>query len=52
VLKIVQASALRLLKAELLGRPVLGSWQALLTYLHADMAHLGTERVAFSTSTE
>ena len=44
-LKIAQASALRLLKAEVLNRPVLSSWQALLDYLHADMAHLGIERV-------
>ena len=27
------------------GRPVLGSWQSLLDYLHADMAHLAIERV-------
>ena len=44
-LKIAQASALRLLKAEVLNRPVLASWQALIDYLHADMAHLGIERV-------
>jgi len=44
-LKIAQAAALRLLKEEVKGRPVLGSWQALLDYLHADMAHLAVERV-------
>jgi DNA repair protein RadC len=44
-LKIAQASALRLLKEEVKGRPVLGSWQALLDYLHADMAHEAVERV-------
>ena len=44
-LKIAQASALRLLKAEVLNRPVLASWSALLDYLRADMAHLGIERV-------
>jgi DNA repair protein RadC len=44
-LKIAQASALRLLKEEVKGRPVLGSWQSLLDYLHADMAHLSIERV-------
>lgn len=44
-LKIAQAVALRLLKEEVKGRPVLGSWQALLDYLHADMAHLAIERV-------
>lgn len=44
-IKIAQAAALRLLKAEVTNRPVLGSWQALLDYLHADMAHLAIERV-------
>jgi len=44
-IKIAQAAALRLLKAEVTNRPVLGSWQALLDYLHADMAHLVVERV-------
>jgi len=44
-LKIAQASALRLLKSQVIERPVLGSWQALLDYLHADMAHNPVERV-------
>lgn len=44
-LKIAQASALRLLKSQVAERPVLGSWQALLDYLHADMAHNPVERV-------
>ena len=44
-LKVAQAAALRLLKEEVKGRPVLGSWQALLDYLHADMAHEAVERV-------
>ena len=44
-LKIAQAAALRLLKEEVKDRPVLGSWQALLDYLRADMAHLAIERV-------
>ena len=44
-LKIVQAAALRLLKGGVKDRPVLGSWQALLDYLHADMAHHPVERV-------
>ncbi len=44
-LKIAQASALRLLKSDVAKRPVLGSWQALLDYLHADMAHNPVERV-------
>lgn len=44
-LKIAQASALRLLKSQIAERPLLGSWQALLDYLHADMAHNPVERV-------
>jgi DNA repair protein RadC len=44
-LKIAQAAALRLLKGEVAERPVLSSWQALLDYLRADMAHLPIERV-------
>ena len=44
-LKIAQASALRLLRSQVQERPVLGSWQALLDYLRADMAHLSVERV-------
>jgi DNA repair protein RadC len=44
-IKIAQAAALRLLESGLRDRPVLGSWQALLDYLHADMAHHPVERV-------
>ena len=44
-IKIAQASALRLLEQEVRARPVLGSWQAVLDYLQADMAHLPIERV-------
>jgi DNA repair protein RadC len=44
-LKIAEASALRLLKAGIEDRPILGSWQALLDYLRADMAHQAVERV-------
>lgn len=44
-IKIVQATALRMLRNEVAERPVLGSWQALLDYLRADMAHLAVERV-------
>lgn len=43
VLKIAQASALRLLKQQATERPVLSSWQALTDYLHAAMAHRTTE---------
>ncbi|MGQ0660827.1 RadC family protein [Sphingosinicella sp.] len=44
-LKIVQAAALRLLEDQIREKPVLGSWQALLDYLRADMAHEAIERV-------
>ena len=44
-IRIVQATALRLLRAEASTQPVLASWQALIDYLHVDMAHRGTERV-------
>lgn len=44
-IKIAQAAALRLLEAGIGERPVLSSWQALLDYLHADMAHQAIERV-------
>lgn len=44
-LKIVQAASLRLLRDRVREQPVLASWQALLDYLRADMAHRTTERV-------
>lgn len=44
-IKIAQAAALRLTRTQKDDRQLLGSWQALLDYLHADMAHQGTERV-------
>ncbi len=44
-IKIAQACALRLVQTEAMKRPVLSNWQALLDYLHADMAHHGVERV-------
>ncbi len=44
-LKIVQAASLRLLQVRIRDQPVLASWQALLDYLRADMAHKTTERV-------
>ena len=44
-IKIAEAAALRLLESKMKERPVLGSWQALLDYLHADMAFRVTERV-------
>ncbi|MBV8687726.1 MAG: DNA repair protein RadC [Alphaproteobacteria bacterium] len=43
--KIAQAAAIRLLKARVIDRPVLGSWQALIDYLAADMGFLPVERV-------
>jgi len=44
-IKIAQAAALRLLETEATLRPILSSWQALLDYLRADMAHEAIERV-------
>lgn len=44
-IKIAHAAALRLLRADVADRPVLGNWQALLDYLRADMAHHAIERV-------
>ena len=44
-IKIVQATALRMLRNEVAAQPVLASWQALLDYLRADMAYLTVERV-------
>jgi DNA repair protein RadC len=44
-LKIAQATALRLLRAEVAVKPLLSNWQAVLDYLRADMAHHGNERV-------
>ncbi len=44
-LKIVQAAALRLISEPVREQPILSSWQSLLDYLRADMAHLTTERI-------
>ena len=44
-LKIVALAARRLARAAVREQPVLGSWQALIDYLHIDMAHLTVERV-------
>jgi DNA repair protein RadC len=43
-LKFVEACALRLMQKQVLGRPLLSSWQAVTDYLHASMAHGITER--------
>jgi DNA repair protein RadC len=44
-LKIVQSAALRMLSEPVREQPILASWQSLLDYLQADMAHLTVERV-------
>ncbi len=44
-LKIVSLAARRLAREQVDRQPVLGSWQALIDYLHIDMAHLTVERV-------
>ncbi|MBC7131882.1 MAG: DNA repair protein RadC [Roseovarius sp.] len=43
-LKIVEAAAHRLAQARVVGRPVIASWEALIAYCRASMAHLGTEQ--------
>ncbi|MET0180626.1 MAG: DNA repair protein RadC [Novosphingobium sp.] len=44
-LRIVAVAARRLARQAVREQPVLGSWQALIDYLHIDMAHLTVERV-------
>lgn len=44
-LKAVSLAARRMTRGEISTRPVLSSWQALIDYLTADMAHLTVERV-------
>jgi len=44
-LRSVAVAARRMARSEVRGRPVLGSWQALIDYLTIDMAHLTVERV-------
>lgn len=43
-LKIVEAAAHRLARARVMNRPVLSSWDALLDYCRAAMAHRATEQ--------
>lgn len=42
-IKVVQAAGLRMLKQDLASRPILNSWQRLLDYLQASMAHEAKE---------
>lgn len=44
-LKIAQATAIALLREQAVSQPVLASWQALIDYLHASMAHIEIEQV-------
>jgi DNA repair protein RadC len=44
-IRIVALAARRLARTAVRAQPVLGSWQALIDYLHIDMAHLTVERV-------
>jgi len=48
-LKIIQASSFRLMKQDIMKRPILNSWQRLVDYCHATMAHEQVEhfRVLF-----
>jgi DNA repair protein RadC len=43
-LKIIEASAQRLMRSRVLHRPILSSWDALLDYCHTAMAHRETEQ--------
>lgn len=43
-LKFVQLAAVRALRDDMIGRPILSGWQAVIDYLHADMAHTAIER--------
>lgn len=43
-LKIVEAAAHRLARSKVIGRPVVSSWDALVTYCHTTMAHRQTEQ--------
>ncbi len=43
-LRIVPAAALRMMRAQIAEKPMLGNWQALLDYLRADMVHHQIER--------
>ncbi len=42
-LKILEAAAMRMMRARVMQRPVLSSWDALLDYCHTAMAHSETE---------
>jgi len=43
-LKIVEASAQRLMRAKVMNRPILSSWDALVDYCHTTMSHRETEQ--------
>lgn len=43
-LKVVEAAAHRLSRSKIMRRPVVSSWNALLEYCHATMAHRATEQ--------
>ncbi len=43
-LKVLEASAQRMMRARVMHRPVLSSWDALLDYCHTAMAHRETEQ--------
>jgi len=44
-IKSVSVAARRMARSEVIDKPILSSWQALLDYLSTDMAHLTKERV-------
>lgn len=44
-IRIAHATAMRMLAARVAEQPILSNWQALIDYLHADMAYQVTERI-------
>ncbi|RMD89630.1 MAG: JAB domain-containing protein [Alphaproteobacteria bacterium] len=44
MLKVIEAAAVRLARARVLGRPLISNWQALLEYCQAAMAHAAREQ--------
>ena len=44
LLKVVQASAVRMAKREVMERPVLNAWHKVVDYCHTAMAHEGSEQ--------
>ena len=50
-IKLIRAGALRLMRGEVLERPVLGSWEQVLDYCRASMGFEAKEQFRILTST-